>query len=284
MTIDVTFCIITYNHQDYIERAIQSVVEQDFVGSRELIIGVDKGTDETLKVTYAALEKHKFSGEVNVITHTQNIGGCANYRIVHQNARGKYVSHLDGDDFFSCKLKTQYQLQVFEQHQDVNVVFTGRLQDCNQRFSDRRYFYPNMVRLLKNWKGGDFHSSKMYRNDFPFNYPKRDFLDKELHFIHARNGRVCFVDSPLTSYRPNIGTSVDRNMIRRLFRLSNKKFSQKLSFHDASYLDFLTYSEFLKSKFEEKNVKDLNRLQRTRLRFNVYIQLKRLKIWFRRIV
>jgi glycosyltransferase involved in cell wall biosynthesis len=67
--IDVSFCVIAYNHAAYIDRALESISEQAFCGTLEVIIGVDHSKDSTLSEVRKCIEKYNFGGEVFVIAH-----------------------------------------------------------------------------------------------------------------------------------------------------------------------------------------------------------------------
>ena len=46
---DVSVCMITYNHENFIRKAIESIFNQEFSGLIELIICDDNSTDNTGK-------------------------------------------------------------------------------------------------------------------------------------------------------------------------------------------------------------------------------------------
>lgn len=83
--------ISAYNVEDYIERAIDSVLNQNF-NDYELIVVEDKSTDNTLERIM------KYDGKVKVIKNERNRGLGAVRNIGIENATGEYIVHLDGDD------------------------------------------------------------------------------------------------------------------------------------------------------------------------------------------
>lgn len=89
---DKRFSIIisAYNIEDYIERAINSVLEQTFK-NYELIVVNDASTDDTLK------RIQKFDN-IQIIKNAKNEGLGAARNIGIEKARGEYIIHLDGDD------------------------------------------------------------------------------------------------------------------------------------------------------------------------------------------
>lgn len=93
---DVTFSIIVcaYNVEDYIERAIESINNQNFI-DYEIIIVNDGSTDNT----YAKIKKIKLkNNRIKIINNRKNIGLGASRNIAVDKAKGKYVLYLDSDD------------------------------------------------------------------------------------------------------------------------------------------------------------------------------------------
>ena len=93
------FSIITaaYNIEDYIERAINSVVNQTFK-NYEFIIVNDFSTDKTGEKILSLSSKYE---NINYIEHTENkkAGGARNTAL--EIAQGEYIVFLDGDDYLA---------------------------------------------------------------------------------------------------------------------------------------------------------------------------------------
>ena len=84
--------ISAYNIEDYIKRAIKSVLEQDFK-NYELIVIDDKSVDSTLEKIKEINEER-----IIVIANPENKGLGAVRNIGIERAKGEYIVHLDGDD------------------------------------------------------------------------------------------------------------------------------------------------------------------------------------------
>lgn len=83
--------ISAYNVEAYIERAINSVLNQNFK-DYELIVVEDKSTDNTLEKIM------QYEGRIKIIKNEKNRGLGAVRNIGIENATGEYIVHLDGDD------------------------------------------------------------------------------------------------------------------------------------------------------------------------------------------
>lgn len=87
--------ICAYNIEEYISRAINSVLEQDF-DDYELLLVNDGSKDKTLSILkkYANMNKDK----IKLIDNEKNLGLGKSRNIAIEKARGEYIVHLDGDD------------------------------------------------------------------------------------------------------------------------------------------------------------------------------------------
>lgn len=83
--------ISAYNVEDYIERAINSVLNQDFE-DYEILVVEDKSTDNTLEKIM------KYEEKIKIIKNNVNKGLGAVRNIGIENSVGEYIVHLDGDD------------------------------------------------------------------------------------------------------------------------------------------------------------------------------------------
>jgi hypothetical protein len=91
----VTVLIDTYNHERFIEQAINSVLEQDFPLSDAEIIVVDDGsTDRTPELV------RRFEPRVRLL-QKKNGGQASAFNAGMPEARGEIVAFLDGDDWWA---------------------------------------------------------------------------------------------------------------------------------------------------------------------------------------
>jgi glycosyltransferase involved in cell wall biosynthesis len=91
----VSVCVVTYNHERFIEPCIRSLLAQETSFDFEVIVGNDASTDGTGEIlaTWARQDRR-----LRVITWPKNVGGTQNFLAVHNAARGKLVANVDGDD------------------------------------------------------------------------------------------------------------------------------------------------------------------------------------------
>src|ERR1700720_2365673 len=91
----VTALIDTYNHEAFIEKALDSVVQQDFPATDTEILVVDDGsTDRTPELI------RKFAPRVRILRKANGGQGSA-FNAAIPNIQGAIVAFLDGDDWWA---------------------------------------------------------------------------------------------------------------------------------------------------------------------------------------
>lgn len=90
-----------FNSQDYIERAIQSIAQQDYE-NYQLIMIDDASTDNSLSVTKRTIEKlsRDFQSKVKIIVNKNNRGAVFNhYHALKNTDENDIIMLVDGDDW-----------------------------------------------------------------------------------------------------------------------------------------------------------------------------------------
>lgn len=111
----VSVCIPIYNCDDFIEKTIQSVLNQSF-SDFELILINDNSTDET-EETILRLNDPR----IRYYKNTSNLGMVKNWNMAVKYASGKYIKLLCQDDLLSSDC-LEKQVQVLENFNNVVLV------------------------------------------------------------------------------------------------------------------------------------------------------------------
>lgn len=114
----ITTLIDTYNHEFFIEDAINSVLDQDFLRSETEILVVDDGsTDNTSEVV------RKFAPRVRLLRKI-NAGQASAFNTGIPEARGEIIAFLDGDDWWAPNKLTAIA-EAFAADADIGLVGHG---------------------------------------------------------------------------------------------------------------------------------------------------------------
>src|SRR5258706_9894136 len=112
----VSVIIPTFNNAPYLVESLNSVLNQSFRNFEVLVID-DGSTDNTAEVL------QPYSASIRYIR--QNNGGPSSARNRGlKEALGQFIAFQDSDDIWLAD-KLLFQMECFNQHPEVGVVFTG---------------------------------------------------------------------------------------------------------------------------------------------------------------
>jgi len=117
----VSVWITTYNHENYIAQAIESVLSQKTDFSFEIIIAEDYSTDDTRSIVKSY--HTKYPEKIKLYLSKKNTGCNPIFYATYHLCTGKYVAWLDGDDFWTDQFKLQKQVDILEKHPQLMFCF-----------------------------------------------------------------------------------------------------------------------------------------------------------------
>lgn len=124
----VAVWMVTYNHEDYIEQAIESIVNQKANFLYKLFIGEDCSTDNTRQICIGL--KEKYPDKIHLVLNERNVGASQNAQKIFNlcfNSGAKYVAMCEGDDYWTDPLKLQKQVDFLDSNEEY-VIHTGKAQ------------------------------------------------------------------------------------------------------------------------------------------------------------
>lgn len=140
--IEVSVCMITYKHADFIIEAIEGVLLQNTSFRVELLISNDNSPDDTDSIVREYFRNCKFPKniEVRYIFQKPNLGMARNFLWTMGNCRGKYIALCEGDDFWRDPLKLQKQSNFLEENPDYILSFhNSDIIDANNSLVHSKY-------------------------------------------------------------------------------------------------------------------------------------------------
>lgn len=120
----VDVAIATYNHEKFIAQALESVLTQKTDFKYRLIIGDDCSTDNTQAIIKDIARKHP--DNITTVFHPERLGTTHRDRIgvkVLKLCTAKYITMLDGDDYWTDPYKLQKQVDFLEHHPECSLCF-----------------------------------------------------------------------------------------------------------------------------------------------------------------
>jgi glycosyltransferase involved in cell wall biosynthesis len=204
-----TILIVTYNHEAFIEKAIDSALSQRCGFAFDLLIADDGSTDGTR----AILERYRASGDprLRFFLPEQRLGNYGNRLFIAALAecRGDYMAWLDGDDYWTDDAKLQTMVDALDRNPEWSAAFHPV--DVVRSGSDtpaplaappakkRAYGFEDLL-----WSNFIPSSAVVYRrSSIPPLEPYAGVLtlDWVMHLFGARNGGIGYVDRIMGVYR-----------------------------------------------------------------------------------
>lgn len=118
MDIMLSVVIFAYNHEQYIEKCIDSMLQQKTDFTVEILLADDCSKDNTVN-----LVQSKYGDKIRILNRTQNLGLCRNMYEAFMEAKGKYIIECSGDDYLLTDHVFQKHVDFLENHPEYFSVF-----------------------------------------------------------------------------------------------------------------------------------------------------------------
>ena len=209
--------VLTFNHEDFIEECLNSLLNQSTNFPYKIFISDDCSTDGTSKILqkYMALHPDIIFCKI----HEKNLGNHKNQLFLYNwviEANPKYIATIEGDDYWLDNEKLQKQVDFMDLDSNKSVVLTcGNFieydnesnvysdQHYNEfnEFSSLWYELDNKDLLLK-WRTK--YLTYVIRCNVLKELPLYNYtyiVDFVLIYLIRNKGRVFFLNSILGVYR-----------------------------------------------------------------------------------
>lgn len=273
--------MVTYNHEFFIEQAVESVMMQKTSFDYKLFIGEDCSTDNT-KFQCKSL-KEKYPDKIELFLNEKNLGGSLNAKQIYFaciQSGAKYMALLEGDDYWTDPLKLQKQIDFLEANEDYGICFhrvkvfienekklvddyiTREVQstsDINELVKDNFIHTPSVV-LRNNFDLPDWHS-------------KSPLGDWALYIIAIKESKIMKLDSVMAVYR--VSETGVWSSLSKIQKMENAYKSFKLVYENIK----LNYAEriILEKKINKLKI-DISSYKKS-LSFTYKVKLMLNKFW-----
>lgn len=219
----VSVIVSTYNHEKFISECLDGILMQQTSFPFEIILGEDESSDGTREICKSYADKYPeqiklfLRSRKDVIYINGNPTGRYNFIENLKACNGKYIALLDGDDYWSDRLKLQKQVDLLEVNpqliachhwQYMAIEKEGSFVEVETPTKEDGYF-PQAVSSAKNIFANQVRMKTrtlMFRNIvdkefFPPWFYKVAFGDVPLSFLLGKHGDFGFIDEPMAVYR-----------------------------------------------------------------------------------
>ncbi len=257
----VSVLIPAYNHEDYIKKTLDTILNDSFP-DKEIVIIDDGSTDNTNSVISEWIDKNKSSIEINYKSR-QNRGLTKTLNELLSMAKGEYIVTLGSDDYL-LEGGLQKRYEYLKKHKEKYAVFADcividakcKLISSSALFEFRhmrkdRLFSDDGIRkeFLSNFAlpGPVLMVRKRFYEEFG-GYDEDIYMeDLHLYLKLASRSLIGFIDEKVSAYRiheTNMSSVKNENFIKLLEDSKKVLLTYKDDFY--GFDKFLLYSAIIK--------------------------------------
>lgn len=204
-TVLLTVIIFTYNHKDSIAKAVDSILEQKTAYSYEIWLCDDCSTDGTTAI--CADYAKKYPDKIKLFTQTVNTysSRTTHIEVALKKVNTKYLSLLDGDDFWCDNQKIKIALDFLENNpQYVTFAHDTLFNDVvnGTKKSLVHAVYETEIQNPVTFKNISYlHiSSRIHRNIVKFPEGRDASSDIFLFYLFLDKGPLYYYDKIMSVY------------------------------------------------------------------------------------
>ena len=240
----VSICMITYNHEKFIAKAIEGVLMQKTNFHFDLIIGEDCSSDNTRKICIDY--KNKYPENIILRLPKENLGCEQNFvQNLNVSIDGyKYCAVCEGDDYWTDPLKLQKQVDYLQENHTCGLVYTN-VQIFEESSQSLLAVIPRFVKneadivkeLLKS-KYIEFVSILMRTQTLKkllIDYLYEEFannviLDTRLILEFAHQSKIGYIADTTAVYRHHLGGITRPTNINKYLKMINESYELRKKF------------------------------------------------------
>ncbi len=140
----VDVVVAVYNHQPYIQQALESILMQDVDFEFRIIVHDDASTDDSKKIIEEYVQRHPDKFVFISQKENQYSKGISISTFYIPQLRAKYVAFCEGDDYWTDPLKLKKQVDFLENNPQY-IASTHNIRvidDKDVQLSDGAHVYP----------------------------------------------------------------------------------------------------------------------------------------------
>ena len=250
-------CLITYNHANYIEQAIEGVLMQSVNFPWELIIADDFSTDGTREILLKY--KEKYPNFIKLILQEKNVGPGKNFSDLLNEPQSKYIAYFEGDDYWIDPLKLQKQVDFIESHPDYVLIHS----DVFIKNSDGEYI--KSLRIIFSKIISRYNSTNVVKQLIKGNYimsvtvlMAKSALSDALNEITENDNQIATIDYTLFLELSKLGKIHYQQEKTAVYRILNNSESNNINI-DAR-LNFIETTINISRFYNQKFLVGINNL------------------------
>lgn len=172
----VTVVTVTYNHENYLEKCLGSLISQITDFRYQILVGDDCSTDRTTEIVREFAKK--YPDKIVPIIREKNVGSMRNFGELCMRAmkESEFIAFCDGDDYWIDDYKLQKQVDYLRENPKLAGCF------CNAKMlipeghsllgyytqaKDGNYYYPTSVPEFRKTSDGLYNVINLISSTVP---------------------------------------------------------------------------------------------------------------------
>lgn len=209
----VSVLCAAYNHEKYIEKALNSIINQKTDFKFEIIVHEDASIDSTAKII--KLFEKRYPEIIKPIYQTKNQYSIARYlplMNMHKNACGIYYAFCECDDYFTDNMKLQRQVDILESHRDYSGCIHDALKvnEAGESLKTIRgpfikkvtqYTSDIIQNVARNYALNSLMCKSTCFDNIPQYFYDSPVMDIPLSFVIVESGPIYYLPIVMCAYR-----------------------------------------------------------------------------------
>ena len=253
----ISIVMSVYNAQDYLEKAIDSILNQTYENIEFIIIN-DGSTDKSLEI----INKYAQQDDRIVIIDQKNMGLTKALNVAIKKAAGNYIARMDADDI-SMPSRFENFIKYIEQNGDIELYSTPSY--VINEIDEVQKIIPNYFRRngfdqkLLNYYNSMIHGALIVKADilkkYLYNEKYKYSQDFELYHRLMKNGYKISYDKNNISYQLRVhSNSISSQQKPEQIRLYQQIFKDNnIKFYEQNILNRILF-KFIDSVYWIKSV------------------------------
>lgn len=260
----VSIALVTYNHEKYVEEALDSILMQETDFPFEIVFHDDASTDDTPKILKEYMKKYPNIIRGILQKENQYSQGKRVDIIVFNEISSKYIAICEGDDYWIDQNKLQVQIDVMEKNPDCHLSFHAaevRIQNDKHGKIIARHAKNNKVFTTSEVisGGGQFcpTASIILRRDSVILFLENEIFKKApvgdyfIQIFSSLHGGALYINQVMSVYRQGIEGSWSSSMHDLNKQVEHYQRLIKVLDELDSYFNYKYHKELLLRKSKE---------------------------------
>ena len=257
----VSVVLCTYNGEKYLEKQIQSIINQTY-NKLEIIINDDCSSDNTMNI----LEKYQqIDSRIKVFRNVENLGFNKNFETAIKKCKGDIIALCDQDDIWELN-KIELQVEVLIS-QNLSMVYSNSklINDKDESLNKELFSQLRVLPIFGKNPLGFIFGNCVPGHTIIFDkvlidkiipIPEVVFFDRWISFVASMYNGINFLPNTLVSYRQHALNVTDALRVRKKKKSFQTRIDKKYNAYKIRLKELEVFIKFIEQ--QNANIQIIN--------------------------